>query len=123
MNTSVLTNSRIEFEGHLNAYKNCTNEELMALRPRFTGDQWKLNKASLQRANLCPFALKEAFLKALDYRGINRPDCGRFVEESEAYTEAAFWKTPANPVTMTKIHDNYDWIEDEKNTVNYNYQF
>ena len=123
MKNQTLNQSRIEFEEHLNSYKNCTNEELMALRPRFSGDQWKLNKASLQRANLCPFALKEAFLKALDYRGIERPDCGRFVPESEAFTGDAFWKTPANPVTGTKIHDTYDWVEDENNTVDYNYQF
>lgn len=47
----------------------------------------------------------------------------KFVQDSEAVTNAPFWETGVNPVTMTKIHDTYDWTEDEKNTVDYNYQF
>lgn len=123
MKNSVLTNSRIEFEGHLKAYKKLSNDELIALKPRFTGDEWKLNRASLERANLCPFALKEAFLKALDARFMKRPDCGRFVEDTEAFTGAAFWKSPVNPMTMTKIHDNYDWTEDTSKSVDYGYKY
>ena len=118
-----MNNSRTQFESHLEGYKKLSNDELIALKPRFSGDEWKLNKASLQRADLCPFALKEAFLKALDLRFMKRPDCGRFVPESESFTGRAFWKSPVNPVTMTKIHETYDWVEDEKNTVDYNYQF
>ena len=47
----------------------------------------------------------------------------KFVPESEAKIDAPFWETGVNPVTMTKIHDTYDWVEDENKTVNYNYQF
>lgn len=47
----------------------------------------------------------------------------KFVPDSEAKLDAPFWETGVNPVTMTKIHDTYDWVEDDNKTVDYNYQF
>ena len=122
--TENTVNNRVkQYEGFLATYIANGPEAVSEVGFRFTGDQWKLGKAQMINADLDPYAMKEAYLKACDFFGIERPDSGRFVEESEAKLDAPFWETGVNPVTMTKIHDTYDWTEDEKNTVDYNYQF
>ena len=124
--TQSKVNDRVkEYEGYLASYiGNSTKESLEEVKHRFEGDFWiNVNIPSIVDANLDPYALKEAYLKACDFHGVERPNGGRFVEETEAKLYAPFWETGVNPLTMTKVHDTYDWVEDEKNTVDYSYEF
>ena len=47
----------------------------------------------------------------------------KFVKDTEAKTDKPFWETGVNPVTMTKIHDTYDWVDDIENSVDYKYEY
>ena len=124
--TENTVNNRVkEYEGYLASYiANGSKETLEEVAHRFTGDYWlKVNIPSIESANLDPYALKEAYLKACDFFGVERPTGGRFVEESEAVLDKPFWETGVNPVTMTKVHDTYDWTEDVNNSVDYGYKY
>lgn len=117
-------NKRVkQYEDFLAIYIAKGVESLEGIGHRFVGEFWlKTNKPSIQSADLDPYALKEAYLKACDHFGVERPDSGRFVEDSEAKLDAPFWETGVNPVTMTKIHETNDYIEDA-DVVDYNYTF
>lgn len=125
MTTNLIqSDSRNIYEGYLNTYQSTSNEDLKAIERYFVGEYWaKINRPSIESAGLDPFLLKEAYLKTLDRRGMARPDSGRFVEESEAVLDAPFWETGMNPVTMTKIHETYDWVEDGNKSVDYGYKY
>lgn len=102
----IQSDSRNIYEGYLKSYESTNDESLISIMYRFTGDFWKnTNRPSIESAGLDPFLLKEAYLKTLDRRGIERPNANRFVEETEAITDQPFWESGANPVTMTRIHE------------------
>lgn len=124
--TENTVNNRVkEYEGYLASYiANGSKETLEEVAHRFTGDYWlKVNVPSIESANLDPYALKEAYLKACDFFGVERPKTERFVEESEANLDAPFWETGVNPVTMTKV-ECYASAEIPDDTfVEYDYTF
>ena len=121
--TENTVNNRVkEYEGYLATYISKGAEAVEEVKYRFEGDQWKLGKAQMLNAGLDPFALKEAFLKACDFFGIERP-LGYLVEESETNLDAPFWETGVNPVTMTKV-ECYASAEIPDDTfVEYDYTF
>ena len=124
--TENTVNNRVkEYEGYLASYiANGSKETLEEVAHRFTGDYWlKVNVPSIESANLDPYALKEAYLKACDFFGVERPDSGRFVEESESNLDAPFWETGVNPMTMTKVENYSAVLEPEDTFVDYNYTF
>lgn len=120
---ATLNKGRQEYEFYLAQYISGGKGVVSSVRNRFTGDQWKLGKQSMISADLDPYAMKEAYLKACDFFGIERPKTERFVEESEAKLDAPFWETGVNPMTMTKVENYSAFLEPEDTFVDYNYTF
>lgn len=94
------------FEKYLDAYVSL-GSGLQSMTHQFTGTAWQVQKQQMLDSGKSPFVVKEAFLKACDRLGIQRPDQSRFVEETEAITDQEFWKTNVCPMTMLYTADQW----------------
>ena len=123
--TENTVNNRVkQYERYLATYIAEGPEALEGIGYRFEGEFWTgTNAPSIESADLDAYALKEAYLKACDFFGVERPKTERFVEESEANLDAPFWETGVNPVTMTKVENYSAVLEPEDTFVDYNYTF
>ena len=123
--TENTINNRVkQYEGYLANYIANGKEAVEEIKHRFEGDYWlKVNRPSIESADLDPCALKEAYLKACDFFGIERPKTQRFADETDAKLDAPFWETGVNPVTMTKVENYSAVLEPEDTFVDYNYTF
>lgn len=123
--TENTVNNRVkQYEGYLASYiANGSKESLEEVAHRFTGDYWlKVNIPSIESANLDPYALKEAYLKACDFFGVERPSVNS-LQETEVTDRKDFWNTELNPVTMTKV-ESYAFAEIADDTfIDYDYAF
>ena len=123
--TQNKVNSRVkEYEGYLASYIAQGAECLEGLDYRFSGDYWlNVNRPSIESANLDPYALKEAYLKACDFYGVERPATNQSVEESSARVDEPFWETGVNPITGHKEEALCNVVVPEETVTDYNYQF
>lgn len=123
--TENTVNDRVkQYEGYLASYiANSSKESLEEVGHRFTGDYWlKINIARMESANIDPYALKEAYLKACDFFGAKRPSVNN-LQETEVTDRKDFWNTELNPVTMTKV-ESYAFAEIADDTlIDYDYTF
>ena len=118
---ATLNSRRQQYEGFLAQYIQQGKGVVASVKNQF-GKNWPEFKAQLDACSLDPYAMKEAYLKACDFFGIERPSVNN-LQETEVTDRKDFWNTELNPVTMTKV-ESYAFAEIADDTlIDYDYTF